>query len=104
MSSPEGPRNPRAGAACIRTSLYPPASVVPWEPGQVPRVGGPWLRRWFGDRFRRELGNMSTISQLKGMSTMSGVKGNSGKPYRRLPITSANVTIISQNNKLYTIV
>ena len=58
----------------------------------------------FGDRFHRELGNMSTISRLKGMSTISGVKDDSGKPYRRLPITSANVTIISQNNKHYTIV
>lgn len=58
----------------------------------------------FGDRFHRELGNMSTISRLKGMSTISGVKGDSGKPYRRLPITSANVTIFSQNNKHYTIV
>lgn len=34
------------------------------------------------------------------MSTNGGVKDDdSGKPYRRLPITSANVTIISQNNK-----
>jgi len=30
---------------CVRTSLSPPASAVPWEPGQLPRVAGPWLRR-----------------------------------------------------------
>ena len=30
---------------CVRTSLSPPASALPWEPGQLPRVAGPWLRR-----------------------------------------------------------
>ena len=40
-------RPPRTGRRpCVRTSLSPPASAVPWEPGQLPRVAGPWLRRW----------------------------------------------------------
>lgn len=59
--------------------------------------------RLFGDRFHCELGNMSAISRLKGMS-ISGVKGYSGIPYRRLHPTFANVNIISQNNRHYTIV
>ena len=41
-------RPPRTGRRpCVRTSLSPPASAVPWEPGQLPRVAGPWLRRCF---------------------------------------------------------
>jgi hypothetical protein len=31
---------------CVRTSLSPPASAVPWKPGQLPRVAGLWLRRY----------------------------------------------------------
>ena len=39
-------RPPRTGRRpCVRTSLSPPASAVPWEPGQLSRVAGPWLRR-----------------------------------------------------------
>ena len=34
-----------AGDPGVRISLSPPASAVPWEPGQLPSVAGPWLRR-----------------------------------------------------------
>ena len=38
-------RPPHTGRRpCVRTSLSPPVSAVPWEPGQLPRVAGPWLR------------------------------------------------------------
>ena len=49
-------QSPRALACVLRAPAddpaYAPPSplpplLFPWEPGQLPRVAGPWLRRWF---------------------------------------------------------
>ena len=44
-SPPSSAHRPANLRTHLPGSLSPPASAVPWEPGQLPRVAGPWLRR-----------------------------------------------------------